>query len=62
MWREYLPNAKIVGIDILPSCKAYEKADDRVHVEIGSQVDAEFLRSVIQKHGPFDMILDDGSH
>jgi hypothetical protein len=59
-WSEYFPNSSIIGIDINPECKQYEK--DNIIVEIGSQVDEEFLKEVIEKHGPFDMILDDGSH
>jgi predicted O-methyltransferase YrrM len=31
-------------------------------VEIGSQFDAEFLTKIKTQYGPFDMILDDGSH
>ena len=59
-WSEYFPNSSIIGIDINPECKQYEK--DNIIIEIGSQVDEEFLKEVIEKHGPFDMILDDGSH
>jgi len=60
MWAEYFPNAKIVGVDINPQCKQYE--EDRISIEIGSQEDPEFLQSVIDKHGPFKIVLDDGSH
>lgn len=62
MWRDYLPNAQIVGIDILAGCKANEDTKGRISVEIGSQTDARFLHAVAERHGPFDMILDDGSH
>lgn len=61
-WREYYPNATIIGIDINPDCKKYEDVENRVSVEIGSQDDPDFLKSVAEKWGPFDMILDDGSH
>ena len=61
-WREYYPNATIIGIDIEPSCKQYENPNKKVFVEIGSQDDADFLKEVAQKWGPFDMVLDDGSH
>ena len=61
-WREYYPNATIIGIDIMESCKQYENPDNGVFVEIGSQDDPEFLKMVAEKWGPFDMILDDGSH
>lgn len=59
-WKEYFFNSTIVGIDINPNCKQYE--DDGVFIEIGSQYDANFLKYVAEKYGPFDMILDDGSH
>lgn len=61
-WREYYPFARIIGIDINPDCKRYENVNDGIHVEIGSQDDPEFLREVTNKWGPFDLILDDGSH
>jgi hypothetical protein len=61
-WREYYPSSIIVGIDIDPSCKQYEDPSNRIFIEIGSQDDVDFLESVAQKWGPFDMILDDGSH
>jgi len=59
-WSEYFPNSTIIGVDINPSCKQYEK--DNIKIEIGSQVDKDFLKTVIETYGPFDMILDDGSH
>jgi len=60
MWKEYFFNSHILGIDINPDCKQYE--EERVSVEIGSQVDGNFLSRLWQQYGPFDMILDDGSH
>jgi hypothetical protein len=59
-WKDYFYQSQIIGIDILPECEKYEK--DRISIEIGSQVDGSFLNEVSEKHGPFDMILDDGSH
>ena len=61
-WKEYFPNAKIVGIDINPDCKSVENPDQNIFIEIGSQDDTSFLQSVCEKHGKFDLILDDGSH
>lgn len=61
MWQNYFhKDSTIVGIDINPECKAHEGGN--VHVRIGSQVDRKFLRKVITEFGPFDIILDDGSH
>ena len=60
LWKEYFPNANIVGIDIDETCKRFESKN--VIIEIGSQYDGDFLKKIIEKHGEFDMILDDGSH
>jgi hypothetical protein len=59
-WKEYFYMSHIVGIDIDPNCKQYE--EEKISIEIGSQYDNNFLREVSEKYGPFDMILDDGSH
>lgn len=59
-WKEYFYNSEIIGIDINPECKVHE--EDRIKIEIGSQTDANFLTQVCEKYGPFDIILDDGSH
>jgi len=63
MWKEFFhPESTIVGIDIDKSCQAHEIADQNVYVRIGSQADPDFLRKVNDEFGPFDIILDDGSH
>ena len=63
MWRRYLhPDSVIVGIDIDPTCASFEAADRHLHVRIGSQADPVFLAAVVKEFGPFDVILDDGSH
>jgi len=61
MWKRYFgPHAIIIGIDVLPECKACE--EDQIEVRIGSQQDPEFLQSVLDEFGPPDIVLDDGSH
>jgi hypothetical protein len=63
MWRRYLhPESAIVGIDIDPATKRFDDPSERLHVRIGGQQDASFLQSVVSELGPFDVILDDGSH
>lgn len=63
MWKEYFhPDSIIVGIDIDKTCKAHEIANRKVFVRIGSQADPAFLAAVTEEFGPFDIILDDGSH
>jgi SAM-dependent methyltransferase len=62
-WRTAFPNAvNIVGIDINPSSKTFENFNFSMFVEIGDQSDEDFLKSVSEKYGGFDLIIDDGSH
>ncbi|MCU0907090.1 MAG: class I SAM-dependent methyltransferase [Rhodobacteraceae bacterium] len=61
MWRAYFhPDSTIVGVDINPACARHEAPG--VHVRIGSQDDPAFLARVAAEFGPFDIVLDDGSH
>src|SRR5688572_29079055 len=59
MWKSYFRKGIITGIDI------YDKSaliEDRIYIYKGDQADKNFLRDVSQKEGPFDIIIDDGSH
>jgi len=61
MWQNYFsPDSLIVGIDIIPKCKKYEK--DNIKIYIGDQTDKNFLNSVIKDIGKPDIIIDDGGH
>lgn len=60
MWAEYFPNASIYGIDIDPKCVSHET--DRIKIFAGDQQDAKFLDDLATQIGPFDIIVDDGSH
>jgi demethylmacrocin O-methyltransferase len=59
MWKEYFSKAHIYAIDILDKT---DLSDDRVTVLVGSQNDEKFLQKLSSDHGPFDIIIDDGSH
>ena len=62
MWRRFFaPGTTIVGVDVDPACRELKVGPD-VHVRIGSQADEAFMRSVVAEFGPFDAIVDDGSH
>ncbi len=61
-WREYFYQSKIIGIDINPDCKQYDDRDNNIHIQIGSQDDHVFLNDIMREYGPFNFILDDGSH
>jgi hypothetical protein len=60
MWKEYFPKANIVAIDIDPRCKEFE--EDRINIHIGDQTDINFLNSIVDQYGHFEVILDDGGH
>ena len=59
MWRTYFPKSKIYGIDIYEK-KAHE--EKRIKTFQGNQIDAKFLKQVVNKIGELDIIIDDGSH
>jgi hypothetical protein len=59
-WREYFPNARIVGADIEPLARRWR--GDRIEIEYMDQSNLEDLTRVAMKHGPFDIIIEDGSH
>jgi Methyltransferase domain len=59
MWESYFRRGRITGIDL------YDKtalSAGRVRVFQCSQVDSPKLSALAQEHGPFDFIIDDGSH
>jgi hypothetical protein len=71
MWRDWLPNASIVGIDI--QNKSFRI--DGVNIHIGSQADPVFIDRLAngytpegwavpasRPYAPFDVIVDDASH
>lgn len=61
MWNSYFGGqVDIVGMDILPECKKFENGNIRIY--IGDQSDRAFLTKVVAEQGPFDVIIDDGSH
>ena len=61
MWKNYFSSdSTIVGIDINPECKKFEK--DNIKTYIGNQTDVNFLSSVIKDIGKPDIIIDDGGH
>jgi hypothetical protein len=59
MWADYLPHARIVGIDVEPKSL---RLDPRITILQGSQDDPAFLIKVCNEHGPFHVVIDDGSH
>ena len=60
MWSEFLPETKITGLDLDPRCLAFSTGNTTV--EVCDQSNVLHLSSIGSRHGPFDIILDDGSH
>jgi len=58
MWKQYFPKAQIVGLDYFDVMPMEE---DRIKVIQGQQKDKDVLEKVLL-NGPFDIIIDDGSH
>ncbi|SIQ61615.1 MULTISPECIES: class I SAM-dependent methyltransferase [Acidiphilium] len=59
-WEEYFSNSTIVGADIVPSAKFHEAG--RIKIELLDQSNIEELTRLAVKYGPFDLIIEDGSH
>lgn len=58
-WRDYFLNGQITGLDIH---KKTVPLGERVRIYQASQVDPEALATIEAERGPFDLIVDDGSH
>jgi len=58
MWRYRYPNARVIGVDLFPK----EVDDPKIVIVQGDQGDREFLEALGHREGPFDLVIDDGSH
>jgi hypothetical protein len=59
MWADYFQWGTIIGLDV---AEKELNLGPRVTIVQGSQADGAFLAKVAAEHGPFDMVIDDGSH
>ena len=59
MWLDYFPYAEITGLDIQDKNL---KLPARARIYQGSQIDSAVLSKLCVERGPFDIIIDDGSH
>jgi hypothetical protein len=61
MWREYFGReATIYGVDIEPSCRAYEANGTKIL--IGDQADRSFWKTAREQIPALDIVIDDGGH
>jgi cephalosporin hydroxylase len=59
MWKHFFPAGRVVGLDLQDKSFVEE---DRIRAYQGDQTDPELLRRIVAECGPFDVIIDDGSH
>jgi len=59
MWKRYFPNSRVVGIDLHDKSGLSE---DRIQILQCDQTDAGRLADISMRYGPFDIVIDDGSH
>jgi cephalosporin hydroxylase len=63
MWKGLFPGASVVGVDIkLRRWLTRQPSDDGVVYLQGDQSDVARLEEIAAKYGPFDLVIDDGSH
>ena len=61
MWREYFGDrVEIIGVDIEPACKRYERPG--VKIVVGDQADRKFWANFRETAPSFDVVVDDGGH
>ena len=61
MWKKYFGRkARIIGVDIDPRCA--DLGEDQIEIIIGDQEDREFLRSLRERVGRVDVVIEDGGH
>ena len=60
-WRDWLPEARIIGLDVQPDTQFVE---DRIETRLCDSTDAESVASTFERLGlvEADVIIDDGSH
>ncbi|MEV4255935.1 class I SAM-dependent methyltransferase, partial [Spirillospora sp. NPDC049652] len=59
MWKRYFHRGQIFGIDIFDKSVLDEP---RITTLVADQNDPRQMHDLAERHGPFDVIIDDGSH
>lgn len=62
MWREFLPEATIVGFDNHPKYLNMAKHIDNVKVDVMNIRSVDSINDGLARHGPFDLIIEDTTH
>ena len=59
MWKRYFYKGRIIGLDLYDKSALQEQ---RLKIYQGDQTDTTLLEKISDQEGPFDIIIDDGSH
>lgn len=59
MWKHFFPRALVHGIDVVDK-RPHDAA--RLTTVLADQSEPAQLAAVAERHGPFDIVIDDGSH
>lgn len=60
LWRTVLPDSFIVGVDNQRSCLLHQR--ERSAVVLADMANGAQMAAVSTLYGPFDVVIDDGSH
>ena len=66
-WKEYFRNSKIYGMDNWKKVSDYDNVtkhlnQEGINIFKGDQADINDLKELVELHGDFDIIIDDGGH
>jgi len=60
LWRALFPNARIIGVDIMPAAALMRQQGFEIY--IADQCDPVFWENFYRDIGPIDILIDDGAH
>jgi len=61
-WREYFPNATIVGFDVRARYGRYFTQDNKTKFILADATKIETVNDAVKQFGTPDIVIDDGSH
>ena len=65
LWSDFFahPDTQVLGLDlVLPEAQGNQIPNSRITLLRCDQNDSGRLRTIAAQHGPFDIVIDDGSH
>jgi cephalosporin hydroxylase len=65
LWSDFFahPDTRVIGLDlVLPEVPGSHDTNSRIALRKCDQNDSEGLRAIASQYGPFDIVIDDGSH